>query len=368
MTADEQKITRLTPLAKALAALDALARPVPPRVVDAADAIGRVLAADVTASRLPPRAIAAQDGWAVKADEVADAGSYSPVRLAMPPQRVETGDDMPAGADAVVPHETIVLRDGTAEAVAAVTAGEGVLPAGSDNDPSKPLRTAGERVRITDAAVFAAAGVAQVKVRAPKLRLVTAREDLRLPPALQLIARDCAARGGDVLRTNGLDPGEALRNEDCDAVIIIGGSGSGSRDRSVNTLGQRGKVLVHGVGLTPGETTALGTIGARPVLIVPGRLDAALAAWLTLGRRLLARLAADEQPETTTLLSLSRKVTSTVGLAELVPVRHDGLHAEPLAGKQLPLWVLARANGWLLVPPESEGYPAGAKVAINDWP
>src|SRR4051812_5045443 len=102
MADDEQKIRRLTPLAKALAALDTLARPMLPRAIDAAEAIGRVLAADVTTSRLPAHAIAAQDGWAVSAEEIADASSYSPIRLATLPQRVEIGDDMPSGTNAVV--------------------------------------------------------------------------------------------------------------------------------------------------------------------------------------------------------------------------------------------------------------------------
>jgi molybdopterin biosynthesis enzyme len=129
-----------------------------------------------------------------------------------------------------------------------------------------------------------------------------------------------------------------------------------------------GRVAVHGVGITPGDTVAFGQVGSRPVLIVPGRLDAALAAWLVLGRRLLARLDGSTEPEPTTSLTLTRKVTSTVGLAEVVPVRRDDATAEPLGTGNLPLWALARANGCLLVPPESEGYPAGAKVAVNNWP
>jgi molybdopterin biosynthesis enzyme len=183
-----------------------------------------------------------------------------------------------------------------------------------------------------------------------------------------MITRDCETRGGVAKLRNGLEMEDALRVEDCDAIVVIGGSGSGARDRSVGALAKLGKVAVHGVGLTPGETTAFGSIGARPVLIVPGRLDGALASWLVLGRRLLARLAGQTGLETTTSLTLSRKVTSTVGLADFVPVRCDDTNAEPLAAKNLPLWALARADGWLLVPPDSEGYPAGTKVAINIWP
>ena len=67
-------------------------------------------------------------------------------------------------------------------------------------------------------------------------------------------------------------------------------------------------------------------------------------------------------------MPLARKVTSTVGLAEVVPVRRNGGQAEPLATKYLPLSSLARSDGWILVPADSEGYAAGAPVQMRPWP
>jgi molybdopterin biosynthesis enzyme len=64
-------------------------------------------------------------------------------------------------------------------------------------------------------------------------------------------------------------------------IVAIGGTGSGRNDESVRTLARAGTVQFHGIGITPGETTALGFVGARPVLLLPGRIDAALAGWLT---------------------------------------------------------------------------------------
>jgi molybdopterin biosynthesis enzyme len=365
---DEQRIGQLTPFARALAVIDELSPPVGPREIDTVDAAGRVLAADVIAGKLPPRAVALQDGWAVKADDLADAGSYAPVQFARAPQRVETGDEMPPGTDAVAPLDAVGMRGDGAEAVAPVTAGEGVAAAGSEADRSTPLGRTGKCVRNAQLAAFAAAGIARLTVRTPRLLIIAAREDLRLLPAMQMVLRDCAARGGVALSRNRIALADALRDDDCDAIVVIGGSGAGARDRSVRTLAAAGTVAVHGVGLTPGETAAIGHAGARPVLILPGRLDGALAAWLTLGRRMLARLAGQDEQEPAAALTLSRKVTSTIGLAEVVPVRRGGASAEPLAGRTLPLWALAQANGWLLVPPESEGFPAGAEVAIYDWP
>ena len=53
---------------------------------------------------------------------------------------------------------------------------------------------------------------------------------------------------------------------------------------------------------------------------------------------------------------------------ELVPVRRKDDTAEPLATKYLPLSALARSDGWILVPADSEGYAAGAPVQVRPWP
>ena len=120
--------------------------------------------------------------------------------------------------------------------------------------------------------------------------------------------------------------------------------------------------------LAPGETTALGTVGARPVLLLPGRIDAALAGWLTVGRRMLARLAfrlIEDQPFAA---ELARKVASPLGLAEVIPVRRRLGRVEPVASGYLSLQALARAEGFILVPADSEGYPEGSRVVVRPWP
>ncbi len=376
-SAPQQLPSRLAPLPELLARIDALARPVEPRAVEIAAAAGRVLAADVAVEQaLPAAAIALRDGWAVRADLVADAGPYAPVPLIPPPLFVEVGAPLPAQADAVLPPDAVTMRAGAAEATAPAVPGDDVLAAGADASPGHILRRAGERLRAVDVAVLRAAGVPRVAVRAPRLVVISANVfiDAIDDTVAPLIARAIEAAGGLAEIVPGAADGrsrleDALQQtQHADAIVVIGGSGAGRHDASVRTLTRVGKVEMHGVGLSPGETAALGSLATRPVLIVPGRLDAALAAWLVLGSHLLARLTGRAAPDPGMPVRLARKIASTVGVAEVLLVRRGPDGVEPLAAGCFPLRAMANADGWVLIPPEREGFPPGATVDMHALP
>jgi molybdopterin biosynthesis enzyme len=222
--------------------------------------------------------------------------------------------------------------------------------------------------------VLSAAGIARVTIREPRIRLVRARAgDAFIAAGYGWLATTLAAAGATVIPDTSDDVAAdhleaAFHHEGSDAMLVLGGTGSGMSDASVHALAKAGRIAFHGVGLIPGETAGFGAVGARTVLLVPARIDATLAVWLTLGRRWLRNLAGGGDEDGSLMAELARKVTSTVGMAEVVPVRCRGRVAEPLAGGYLSLSALARADGWLLVPPESEGYPAGAQVAVRPLP
>ena len=102
--------------------------------------------------------------------------------------------------------------------------------------------------------------------------------------------------------------------------------------------------------------------------MLPARLDAALAAFLVVGQPLLRRLTGATTSEPTMPVTLARKIASTVGLAEVVPVRRNGDGVEPLASGHWPLHALARADGWIFVPAESEGFAARAQLEMRPFP
>jgi molybdopterin biosynthesis enzyme len=360
-----QTIARLTPLNEALALIEAQVTPV--AAARGQPAVGRVLAEDVAAPRRPETAIALADGWAISADDTLGAGGYSPTALPRAPERVDAGQPMPSGTDSIAPLDAVQVTAAGAQALAAVFPGDGVLPVGGDAHVGEALRRAGERLRVSDVAAFNALGLTSVILRTPRVRLVPTRDERLIAATAELIGADLERRGAVLRESGSLD--NALNAGDADIIVGIGGTGTGRNDSSVSALKRDGRVALHGLALSPGETAAFGFAGERPVLLLPGRLDAALAVWLTLGRPALDRLTgAMPAHDVVDTARLTRKIASTVGVTELVPVRRDGRGAEPLASRYLPLSVLTRADGYVLVPAESEGYSAGSAVRVWPWP
>ena len=275
---------------------------------------------------------------------------------------------MPPGTDCVARLDAVTIAAGRAEVLDTLNSGDGVVPAGGDSDGNVPLRRKGEAVRLLDTVVLRAAGVTEVSALAARIAVVPLRDDEIILDIVQFLTGDMAGIALPELPGCGCDLATVLAVERVDAIVAVGGTGEGRDDRSVATLADKGRLVTHGIGISPGETAAFGFAGAKPVLLLPGRLDAALAVWLTVGRRMLGRLAGATPRDPAKTVALSRKVASTVGLAEVIPLRRSGEMAEPLAAKYLSLSALARSDGWLLVPAHSEGYAAGAQVEMRPWP
>ena len=143
MEGETQRIARLTPLTQVLGHIDATVRAVEPRRMATAQAVGRILAEDViNAAAVPAGPRALRDGFAVTADATSDASSYAPVSLT-PPLRVDVGDALPAGTDAVASLDVVVERDGQFALIAPVAPGDGVLAAGADIGAGTTLLRAG---------------------------------------------------------------------------------------------------------------------------------------------------------------------------------------------------------------------------------
>jgi molybdopterin molybdotransferase len=281
------------------------------------------------------------------------------------------GEALRSNGDTVAPLEAVTWRAGAGQVHAAMTPGEGVLMPGTDAGAGELLRQAGHRLRAVDVAAMQALGFTEARVRKPRVRIARAargHDDITGAIAGWL-AHAIAADGGEaVVTAPGRDVQAVLAGDEADATVMVGGTGAGPCDNTVHALRKIGAVEVHGIAVSPGETAAFGIANSRPVLVMPGRLDAALAVWLLLGRAMVAGLRGASEHLSAREDTLVGKITSTVGLTELVLVRHAGDGVEPLASKYLPLATLAQADGWLVIPATSEGLPPGARVTVYALP
>jgi len=366
-----QRVTRLVPLTEILAYLDEAVRPVTPLHLAPPSAVGKVLASDISAiADLPPQPVAARDGWAVSSEQVLDASPLAPVLLDPSARWTEIGEPVPLQTDAVLRMDEVTQTRAGPEASAPAAAGEGLTGIGAEVAKGTLLYRRGHSLRASDAAVLTSCGINSVAVRRPTVALIStsvptfAAADIVSPVVSRVVEK--AGGMAEVIRGAGLE--ETLLNERVDAIIAVGGTGAGRRDASVDILARVGKLVWHGLGITPGESAALGEVEGRPVLLLPGRFDAALGALLIVGTAMLGRITGRRGTGAHQHAKLASKVTSTIGLAELLLLRRISDGVEPIAAGGITLHALAQADGWSLVPPESEGFPAGSMAEINPLP
>jgi molybdopterin molybdotransferase len=127
-------------------------------------------------------------------------------------------------------------------------------------------------------------------------------------------------------------------------------------------------LAVHGVALRPGETAGAGRAAGVPVFLLPGApADCLWAYELLAGRaiRLMAGLGPG-LPYAKETLRTARKIVSEVGTVEVLPVRRTASgEVEPMPSfAEAGLAAAAHADGFVLVPEASEGYPQGAAVTV----
>jgi molybdopterin molybdotransferase len=357
-----QRIERLTPLAEVLTAIETQVMAIAPSEIVVASALGRVLANDILADRRPQMGLALRDGYAVRSEETTDAGSYAPAPLSLA-TRVNVGEPVPPGADAIT---DAVSDDGlTPQALAPVAPGDGMLMPGHDCESGEIVLPARRALSGLDVAILEALGIGSVSVRSPIVSIVQARPDDRIVQAVTSLLAQPIKQHATATAFSGTTEAAFEHTHEADALIVVGGSGAGTNDNSVRALAQAGRVVAYGIGLSPGETSAFGFIERTPVLIIPGRLDAALAVWHVLGARMMARLAGRTDAPAVRHAKLARKIASTIGLVEFVPVASEADMVTPLASTYLPWRVLAQATGYVLVPAQQEGFAPGTLVPVN---
>ncbi len=366
MTRRQERTASLTSIEAALGWLLPRCRLVPPLALSLHEAHGRIAAENVPLSAaFPARAIAQIDGWTFCAGDIAGASAYAPVFLSSDPAWVEAGQPLPDGCDCVIDPGLVEGAGPAAQVIGEAVPGEGIRRAGEDVAAGGAIIAAGVAITSIDLMRAQRAGIAHLQARRPRVRIVSTPDSDGRSETARLVANLAAEAGASVASADARARDAAsiagMIKDGCDLLILIGGTGAGRSDETVAALAQRGEVFAHGIALQPGRTTALGIVNEVPVIALPGLPDQALAAWWTLALPALDHVSG-RKPRATTTLPLARKVSSMVGMTEIVLLQQQGDLWMPLAVGDMTLDQLGQADAWLAVPGPSEGYATGTPV------
>lgn len=420
MPASAELFTLLSP-SDALAKLMAAWRPaISVEVIDTADALGRVLAADIASPEdLPAFRRSTVDGYAVWASETYGASAGLPALLRVIGEapmgqpihlRVETGEAilvhtgsmLPPNADAVVMIEhtqpvnsgALAAQGSTAteyiEVLRPVAIGENVLNIGEDAMRGEVLYGSGHALRPADIGGLMALGIVRVPAAArPRVGIISTGDEVIDPgstPAsgqvrdvnAYAISAQAQAAGAVAVRY-GIVPDRrdllqatvSRARRECDVVVLTAGSSVSARDLSVEVIGGLGSpgVLAHGVALKPGKPAIIALCDGVPVFGLPGNPASAMLVFdLFVVPAIGALLGRTAMRQQTVRARLSRNVPSAAGREDYVQVNLeeiDGvLQAVPIFGKSNLIYTLVRADGRIKIDLDANGLRAGDWVDV----
>jgi len=392
----------------ALAWLDAQLHPLDAEDVPLHAAAGRVLACPVVSDvDVPGFDRATMDGYAVVADSTEGATAYNRIPLkvigdALPGSpyalslshgeaiRIMTGAPIPSGSDAVLPAEFVESGRGASSdapgdifAISSVSPGKNIGLRGEDIVRGTELLDGRRRLRPQDLGVMSSIGLSHATVlRRPRVRLVitgnellptgTPPHDFQITDANGPMLAALAERDGAIVDFPGLvhDDADAIRAAlytDADIVIVSGGSSVGVEDLAPSLVAAHGELAVHGIAMRPSSPTGMGRIGERLVFLLPGNPVSALCAYDFFAGRAIRVLGgrSKDWPYRSVHGRLARKISSPIGRLDYARVRFDNGVLEPLSvsGASV-LSSTTRADGFVIVDEDSEGYAAGSEVIV----
>ena len=159
---------------------------------------------------------------------------------------------------------------------------------------------------------------------------------------------------------------EALQ-ADADVIIVSGGSSVGIEDLAPTLVAQLGELAIHGIAMRPSSPTGLGRIDQRIVFLLPGNPVSCLCAYDFFAGRAIRALGGREKawPYRSVRGRLTRKISSPIGRLDYARVQVGDGAVEPLAvGGASVLSSTTRADGFVIVPDDSEGFAPGTDVKV----
>ena len=383
-------------------------------------ASGRVLAEAVLADRdLPPFARSTRDGYGVRAADLAQLPATLDVigeikageKIDRIPSSVGsgqtvaimTGAPVPAGADAVVMVEYTTRHGERVRVAKGVAAGENIVPRGAEARQGNLLLDRGLRLTEADSAVAASVGRSRLEVyRRPRVAVLTTGDEIvdvdAIPGPTQIRNSNSYSLAAQILRAGGqpvLMPvapdepqelrrliGEGLKS---DLLLLTGGVSMGRYDLVEEVLSEmQAEFFFTGAKIQPGRPVVFGKCSAETLACegsptrrastyffgLPGNPVSTMVTFELFARPMLEALAGQRQHKLVFLHARAKaEIRIKPGLRRFLPAILSGEFEN--SEVELVTWhgsgdiaATARANCYVVIPPDRESIRAGDWVAV----
>jgi len=367
---------------------------------------GRVLAGPLSARLTqPPFDNSAMDGYAVRAEDVAELGNrlqvigessagrgFSGTVGARQAVRIFTGAPVPEGATAILLQEDAGKQDdGTVENRFILAAGRHIRPRGQDFVEGEEILPAGVVLDAGNLVVAAAMNHAEVEVfTRPLVAIIATGDELvpvgNTPGPNQIIASSlfgvahlAREAGADVLELGiAVDDRDAIRSmvdrareAGADIIVTLGGASVGDYDLVQSSLIESGMVLdFWRIAMRPGKPLMVGSLGDARVLGLPGNPVSSMVCALLFLEPLIASLARRPVPHRLAAAFTASDLPANDHRQDYLRAtlrRRDDGELEALSyGKQdsSQMKIFARSDGLIIRPPNGEAIAAGDRCRV----
>lgn len=336
---------------------------------------------------------AAMDGIAVNAAKTEGASEGTPVELVFGKdyQIIDTGDPIHEPYDAVIMAEDLLETEdeNKVKIISPAVPWQHIRPVGEDIVAGEMILPGRHCIRPIDVGVLLSGGIVEIEVvKNPTVAI--------FPTGTEIIEPGTEPKDGDIIESNSrmfenmakVQGAEAVRFETIpddyerirdavkeaaekfDMVIINAGSSAGTEDYTVHVLRELGEVIIHGVSIKPGKPVILAFVNNKPVIGLPGYPVSAYIGFENFVSPVLSYMGGRVEKKNKKVEAvISRRLVSSLKHKEYVRVKvgcvGDKIVAAPLAREAGAAMSLVRADGFCVIPQNSEGCEAGEKLEVE---
>ena len=365
------------------------------------EAFGRIAAEDILSGEdVPSFSRSTMDGYALKAADTYGSGESMPAMLDIVGEilmgesadmtlesgkciKISTGGMLPEGADAVIPVENTDEDNGLCLVYKSVSPFENVTKKGDDIKVGECVIKKCTVLSPAHIGLLASVGKAEINVKKlPKVGIIsTGNEIIEADEKLAAgkirevnshsLSAQCCSYGCEVKRYGTFKDEyekifsavETAKNE-CDIVLISGGSSAGTKDMTVHVIEKIGTVFAHGLAMKPGKPTIIGQADGKAVFGLPGHPAACWFVTEIIVKQLVNILLGKEEKEITQKLKITENISSNHGREEFICVKTDGETAVPVYGKSGLMSILCEADGYIRIDRNCEGLKKDETVEV----